>query len=125
MAIQFITLAWPISNSSEIQLWRLFENNSKIPKFQSDLLAKHARKIFPAAMILFHRYQIKIDYQFSGRQLVVGPAFSREAHFLTALAVKVNSHLISYSLTNPTLADQNSYSTFYRTTSSDSILALT
>lgn len=148
--IQHIESAWPISNSSGVQLLGLFENNLDISESQSDLSIIHSRAMFQSAMILSQRYQTVVDNQFIGWQLaftngdaihalsstcqristsntvgVVGPAFSREAHLLAAFAVKVNIPLISYSATDPTLSDRNTYPTFHRTISSDANIALT
>ena len=148
--MQHIESAWPISNSSGVQLLGLFENDLDITESQSDLSTIHCRAMFRSAMILSRRYQTVVDNQFIGWRLaftngdaihalsstcqsistsntvgVVGPAFSREAHVLVAFADKVHMPLISYSATDPTLSDRNTYPTFHRTISSDATIALT
>ena len=148
--MQHIESAWPISNSSGVQLLGLFENNLDLSESPSDLSTIHSRAMFQAAMILSQRYQTVVDNEFIGWQLaftngdaihalsstcqsistsntvgVVGPAFSREAHVLAAFAEKVHMPLISYSATDPTLSDRPTYPTFHRTISSDATIALT
>jgi glutamate receptor, ionotropic, plant len=116
---------------------------------QYDLSTIHCHAIFQSAMVLAQRYGFMMDDQpigwrsaFTGGDAInalssicqsisnsttvgiVGPAFSREAHILATFARKVNLPLISYSATDPTLSDRNTYPTFYRTVSSDGTIAL-
>ena len=147
--VQPVESAWPMSNSSGVQLLGLFEDNFDPLESKSDVSTIHSRAMFQSAVILSQRYQTLVDNQFIGWQLaftngdaihalsstcesistsntvgVVGPGFSREAHVLAAFAEKVNIPLISYSATDPTLSDRNAYPTFHRTISSDATNAL-
>ena len=55
---------------------------------------------------------------------IVGPAFSREAHFIAPFAEKIGIPVISYAATDPDLSDRNAYPAFYRTVPSDNAAAL-
>jgi ABC-type amino acid transport substrate-binding protein len=109
----------------------------------------HSRAMFQAAVLLSQLYNITIEGQSIGWQSVqtggdvmnafsntclqistsnivgiVGPAFSRESHFISTFAAKIGIPVISYASTDPELSDRNAYSAFYRTVSSDNAAAL-
>ncbi|CAF0889775.1 unnamed protein product [Adineta steineri] len=109
-----------------------------------------SRAMFNAAILLSQQYNITIDGQFIGSQLVasggitmnalssscllistsnivgiVGPTFSRETQVIAPFAAQLSIPVVSYSATDPGLSDRGAYPTFYRTVPSDNTAALT
>ena len=104
--------------------------------------------MFQAAMLLSRQYNITVDGEFIGWELIenaddvmntlrgtcleistsnivgiVGPALSREAHVIAPFSAKLDIPVISYASTDPDLSDRSAYSTFYRTVPSDNAAA--
>lgn len=145
--LNYVQTSWPSTNSSTIDLLGLFpdgENTSEATTFST-----HSRAMFEAAVLLSQRYNIKIDGNYIGRQIletggdvmncmkgtcrllpnssivgIVGPAYSRETEVLAPFAGTLRLPMISNSATNTDLSDRNKYPSFFRTVPSDSYAAL-
>ncbi|CAF3644406.1 unnamed protein product [Adineta steineri] len=147
-AISNVKTAWPTSDSTNIQLLGIFGNGLNMNDSTPGTL--WSRAMFNAAMLLSQQYNITIDGQFIGSQLVasggitmnalssscllistsnivgiVGPTFSRETQVIAPFAAQLSIPVVSYSATDPGLSDRGAYPTFYRTVPSDTTAALT
>ncbi|CAF1116476.1 unnamed protein product [Adineta steineri] len=147
-AISNVRTAWPASNSTNIQLLGIFGNGLNMNDSSPGTL--WSRAMFNAAILLSQQYNITIDGQFIGSQLVasggitmnalssscllistsnivgiVGPTFSRETQVIAPFAAQLSIPVVSYSATDPGLSDRGAYPTFYRTVPSDTTAALT
>ncbi|CAF3607435.1 unnamed protein product [Adineta steineri] len=147
-AISNVRTAWPASNSSSIQLLGIFGNGLNMNDSSPGTL--WSRAMFNTAILLSQQYNITIDGQFIGSQLVasggitmnalssscllistsnivgiVGPTFSRETQVIAPFAAQLSIPVVSYSATDPGLSDRGAYPTFYRTVPSDTTAALT
>ncbi|CAF0924736.1 unnamed protein product [Rotaria sp. Silwood1] len=105
--------------------------------------------MFKAAILLSHQYNMTVDGEFIGWQImetrgdvidslsntclavsnekivgIVGPVYSREAHIIAPFANKIGIPAISYAATDPDLSDRVTYPAFYRTVPSDNTAAL-
>ncbi|CAF1006537.1 unnamed protein product [Adineta steineri] len=147
-AVSNVRTAWPTSDSTNIQLLGIFDNGLNMNDSTPGTL--WARAMFNAAMLLSQQYNITIDGQFIGSQLVassgitmnalssscllistsnivgiVGPTFSRETQVIAPFTAQLSIPVVSYSATDPGLSDRDAYPTFYRTVPSDNTAALT
>ena len=139
--------SWPSLNVSNIQLLGLFPDEENISA--PTTFSVHVRAMFKAAIILSHRYRMRIGDELLSWQVVqtggnkmtalsgscevvsnskivgiVGPAYSREAKLIAAVTGSIGIPTISQSATNPDLSDRNAYPTFYRTVPSDNAAAV-
>ncbi|CAF3564008.1 unnamed protein product [Rotaria sp. Silwood1] len=138
---------WSSSDFSSIKLLGIFEDISNIS--ESDEISIHSRAMFKAAIFLSHEYNMTIDGQFIGWQIIqtsgnvmdcfsstclavstgnivgiVGPELSREVLVIAPFANRIGIPVISYAATDPELADRKTYPAFYRTVPSDDTAAL-
>ncbi|CAF4169376.1 unnamed protein product [Rotaria magnacalcarata] len=145
--VNYVRAAWPLGNSSNIQLLGLFDNLSN--KSESSLLSIHSRAMFKSALLLSRQYNITIGGQFIGWQSaetngniidalsktcqalsysnivgIVGPGLSREAYLVVDFGKTIGIPVISYSVTDPDLSNRNVYRNFFRTVPSDNSTAL-
>lgn len=138
---------WPLSNSSNVQLMGLFEDdfNSSDPSSSS----AQFRALFKAAVILSHKYNITVNGQLIGWHIeqtsgkvidslrstclavlksnvvgIVGPGSSQEAHTIAVFADTIGIPIVSYTATDPDLSSRSMYPAFYRTIPSDTSAAL-
>ncbi|CAF1370247.1 unnamed protein product [Adineta ricciae] len=145
--LHFVESTWPISSSSNVQILGLFETISNDSELS--FIPRQCHAMFQSAIILSQRYNIKVNNQSIGCQIgqtkgnsiyalnhtcrslttsniigVIGPPYSREAHVIAAFAKEINIPVISYSATDPTLSERETYPSFYRTIPSDGLIAL-
>ncbi|CAF3047056.1 unnamed protein product [Rotaria sp. Silwood2] len=138
---------WSSADFSKIKLLGLFEDISNTS--ESDEISIHSRAMFKAAIFLSHQYNMTIDGQFFGWQImqtsgdvmdcfssvcsavstgsivgIVGPELSREVLVIAPFANRIGIPVISYAATDPELADRKIYPAFYRTVPSDDTAAL-
>ncbi|CAF2909700.1 unnamed protein product [Rotaria sp. Silwood2] len=145
--LYYVKAAWPLSNSSNIQILGLFDNLSN--RSESSELSVHSRAMFRSAVLLSQQHNITIEGQFIGWQSaetngniihalsktcqalsysnivgIIGPGLSREAHLIADFGKTIGIPVISYSVTDPDLSNRNVYRNFYRTVPSDNSTAL-
>ena len=140
--IEYVSAAWPPSNSSRFQLLGLFRDQPNISDSTAPSL--HHQAMFKAAVLLSQQYNILVNGQLLDWQSavtggdimnaldstctavsssnvigIVGPTLSREAHVIAPFAKIIGLPVVSFGATDPDLSDRNAYPAFYRTVPSD------
>ncbi|CAF4078580.1 unnamed protein product [Adineta steineri] len=145
--IKSIKTEWPSISSSSIKILGLFPN--QLNNSNPTTLSVHCEAMFKSAIILSQQNNIKLQQEFINYEIlstdnnlinilsntcqiisssniigIIGPAYSKESHFLAPFAEKIGIPIISYSSTDPKLSNHQIYPSFYRTISSDNLFAL-
>ncbi|CAF4185361.1 unnamed protein product, partial [Adineta steineri] len=142
--IKSIKTEWPSISSSSIKILGLFPN--QLNNSNPTTLSLHCEAMFKSAIILSQQNNIKLQQEFINYEIlstdnnlinilsntcqiisssniigIIGPAYSKESHFLAPFAEKIGLPIISYSSTDPKLSNHQIYPSFYRTISSDNL----
>ena len=143
LSLVYTVLAdWPSPTGSGVQLLGFFRTScesSALPWIQS-------RAMFKAAIFLAQRYNITVGGQPIGWRVaqeddevitalevmcstttlagIVRPGFSRETHFISQFARRIDIPVVAYTASDPDLSNRRSDSTFHHTAPSDSSTAL-